>query len=367
MARLLTAAAARPDLADSVAEAARARVVEGPLLDALACLPLLGGGERFSQPENAEARARAEILIWEAGAAAIAVPELGPWIWGSAGTFDAMIGDPAHGSLRRRVLAARCLEVSVRGMPATADPALVGRTLQVLQPLLLHPEPLVWVHAARALGRLTGAMGELEGMLLDWARSESPLLRQRALTAFASLPGERLKFLGSEISALIDGPEEPWALGAIAAGTPYLYVEAKDLWGRLSARILQGDGGAVAGRALARGLMTLWRRGAPREAALEAPLRQLRETARRARGTSVEDWRRWLEIISATDPLDGAERDPLDLELGLENLLRIAAQYDDEEADARAAAPSPRRSRPRTRRPAASPSGRGRSATAPRR
>ena len=38
-----------------------------------------------------------------------------------------------------------------------------------------------------------------------------------------------------------------------------------------------------------------------------------------------------------TDAVDGAERDPLDLELGLENLTRIAAQYDDEEADARAA------------------------------
>ncbi len=38
-----------------------------------------------------------------------------------------------------------------------------------------------------------------------------------------------------------------------------------------------------------------------------------------------------------TDPIDGAERDPLDLELGIENLVRIAAQYDDEEADARAA------------------------------
>ena len=38
-----------------------------------------------------------------------------------------------------------------------------------------------------------------------------------------------------------------------------------------------------------------------------------------------------------TDAVDGAERDPLDLELGLENLMRLAAQYDDEEADARAA------------------------------
>ena len=34
--------------------------------------------------------------------------------------------------------------------------------------------------------------------------------------------------------------------------------------------------------------------------------------------------------------MDGAERDPLDLEVGLENLVHLAAQYDDEEADARA-------------------------------
>ena len=38
-----------------------------------------------------------------------------------------------------------------------------------------------------------------------------------------------------------------------------------------------------------------------------------------------------------TDGVEVAERDPLDLELGIENLMRVAAQYDDEEADARAA------------------------------
>ncbi|MEI9952767.1 MAG: hypothetical protein WDO74_28240 [Pseudomonadota bacterium] len=42
-------------------------------------------------------------------------------------------------------------------------------------------------------------------------------------------------------------------------------------------------------------------------------------------------------MTALTDALDGAERDPLDLELGLENLMRVAAQYDDAEADARAA------------------------------
>ncbi len=235
------------------------------------------------------------------------------------------------------MLAARCLEVCVDGMPPLADPALVGRTLQVLQPLLLHPEPLVWVHAARALGRLTGRVEQLEGTLLDWVRGESRVLRQRAITAFASLPAARLGFLASELIAILDSDEEePWALAALAAATPYLYFERRDLWDRPITRILAGEGGAIAARAMARGLGTLWRRGLRNEA-VEAPLSKLRESARRARAEAVDEWRRWLEVIAHTDPIDGAERDPLDLELGLENLVRIAAQYDDEEADARAA------------------------------
>ena len=102
------------------------------------------------------------------------------------------------------------------------------------------------------------------------------------------------------------------------------------------ARIVRGDGGAVSARALARGLATLWRRG-HREPEVEAALRGLRERARTVRPTSLEELRRWIEVIAVTDPIDGAERDPLDLELGLENLMRLAAQYDDHEADARAA------------------------------
>ncbi|HEY8429389.1 MAG TPA: hypothetical protein VIL20_13480, partial [Sandaracinaceae bacterium] len=155
MAELLKTAAEKDASRDFAIAAARDRIVEGPLLDALACVPLLGTGDVLALPENAEASARIEILIWEAGASAIAAPDLGRWIWASPKTFEAVIGLPAHGSLRARVLAARCLEIAVGGMSPATDPQLVGRTLQVLQPLLLHPEPLVWVHAARALGRLT--------------------------------------------------------------------------------------------------------------------------------------------------------------------------------------------------------------------
>jgi serine/threonine-protein kinase len=186
---LLAKARKNPMLADATLRAVRDRVIEGPIGDALSCAPLLGDGAALVLPVNAQARARLEILIWEAGASALEVPVLGAWLWGSPATFAEMIAKPAHGTLRGRVLAARCLEVSVRGMSPHVDPQLIGRTLQVLQPLLLHPEPMVWVHAARALGRLTGQLEQLEGTLLDWVLGESTVLRQRAVTAGA----ERLR------------------------------------------------------------------------------------------------------------------------------------------------------------------------------
>jgi serine/threonine-protein kinase len=341
LAPVLAAAAREPRTSARVPIIARARVVEGPLDDALACAPFLGQGAHLALAENAEARARLEILIWEAGASALEVASLGPWLWGSPETFEAMIRGPAHGALRGRVLAARCLEIGGGGMPPTTDPELVGKTLQTLQPLLLHPEPLVWVHAARALGRLTGRLEQLEGSLLDWVLGDSQVLRQRAITAFASLPAERLTLLAGQLAAIVNArDEEPWVIAAVAAATPYLFFSRRDLWDRLATRILAGHGGAIAARALARGLATLRRRGAHRTAAhpeIETSLRALRETARRVRATSLDEARRWLEVIAATDAVDGAERDPLDLELGLENLTRVAAQHDDEEADARAA------------------------------
>ncbi len=337
LAPLLAAAVERPAFRERATKLARDRVVEGPLTDAIACAPLLGDGTKLALPENAEAHARLEILLWEAGASALEVPALGKWIWGSTETFNVMIREPAHGALRGRVIAARCLEIAVGGMPPMTDPELSGQTLRVLQPLLLHPEPLVWVHAARALGRLTGPMQQLEGTVLDWVLGENPLLRQRALTAFASMPAERLGMLSGQLAAVIGSPtEDAWVLGAIAAATPYLYFERNDLWNKLAKRILAGDAGAIGARALARGLATLWRRGL-KDPKIETPLRALREMARHARPKALDEARRWIEVIAVTDTVDGAERDPLDLELGLENLMRIAAQYDDEEADARSA------------------------------
>ncbi|MEM6786181.1 MAG: serine/threonine-protein kinase [Myxococcota bacterium] len=326
-----------PRHAAAVQGVARARVVGGPLADAIGCVPRVGDGDDLRDPVNAEARARLEILIWEAGASALEAPELGPWLYGAQSTFKVMISRPALGNLRGRVLAARGLEVSVGGMPPDVDQELVGWTLEVLQPLMLHPEPLVWVHAARAIGRLTGNLRQLEGMLLDWMLGDSPVLRQRAICAFASLPAETLGLMASQLRAIIDEPEQDaWVLAAVAAASPYLFRERRDLWDRLAGRILSGDGGAISARALAKGLATLWRRG-PYDPDVEETLQALRDTARRPSSREPDDLRRWIEVIACTDVIDGAERDPLDLELGLDNLVRVAAQYDDEEADARAA------------------------------
>ncbi len=337
LADFLAAAAKHASYKERVTDIARARVVEGPLYDALASAPLLGDGNALSRPENAEACARLEILIWEAGASALEIPALGKWIWAKTDTFEKMVRGPARGTLRGRVLAARCLEISVRGIPPTTDPELFGRTLQVLQPLLLHPEPLVWVHAARALGRLAGVMEQMEGTILDWALGESKLLRQRATTAFGSLPADRLKFFGSQLNDMLGTQDDvAGTLGALAAATPYLFFERREVWTKLAGRILAGDGGAITARALARGLATIWRRGY-QDAEVENPLRALRERARFARPDSLDESRRWIEVIAISDAVDGAERDPLDVELGIENLVRVAAQYDDEEADARAA------------------------------
>src|SRR5205085_189139 len=133
LATLATSLTERPDLEEAVRGRWRARLRHAVKAQADQELPAevrkaadLLGGELLG------------ILIWEAGASAVEIPELGKWLWGSKETFQAMIGAAARGTLRGRVLAARCLEVSVCGMPADADPELVGRTLQLLQPLLLH-------------------------------------------------------------------------------------------------------------------------------------------------------------------------------------------------------------------------------------
>jgi serine/threonine-protein kinase len=337
MAALLAAAIHQPQHAAQARDIARKRIVQGPLEDALSCAPLLGTGDQLSLPENAEAQARLEILIWEAGASSLQMPGLGEWIFGSELTFDALIAVPATGSLRGRVLAARCLELCALGLPSLTRPEMLGRTLQVLQPLLLHPEPLVSLHAARALGLIATTTEHLDGMLLDWIGGESLVLRKRAITAATVLPSDKMGTVRQHVvAALADPATADWALAAAAASTPYLFKNNRELWDNIFDKIISGAGGPQAALEMAKGIAALWRRETNHQE-LEKPWSDLRYLARHAKKSTPDDYRTYLAVLAITDPVDGAERDPLDVELGLENLVHLAAQYDDEEADARAA------------------------------
>jgi len=118
LAKLLAIADKLPGYEERVTAIARDRVIEGPLVDALACAPLLGQGKDLALPENTEARARLEILIWEAGASALEMPALGRWLWASPETFEELIRLPARGAAPKRGRAVRVRRRSL-GIPAS--------------------------------------------------------------------------------------------------------------------------------------------------------------------------------------------------------------------------------------------------------
>src|SRR5688572_29896340 len=90
--------------------AARARVLAGPLFDALRCLPLAGDPDWIL--DDRAAQARVELLVLEAGAASLSVPCLGPVLFTSERLFNRFALKPSQGSLRERVLTARLLQVA---------------------------------------------------------------------------------------------------------------------------------------------------------------------------------------------------------------------------------------------------------------
>jgi hypothetical protein len=84
------------------ARAARARLLEGPLFDALQALPSAWDGDL-----GADGWLRLRQLIWEAGARGLTLPALGRWVLSVPKAAALLITEPARGHLGERVLAAR--------------------------------------------------------------------------------------------------------------------------------------------------------------------------------------------------------------------------------------------------------------------
>ena len=118
LAPLLTSLVHSQKVQKRVEVAARRRVECGPLHDGLACLALSGNGAWLVAEDARATRARAELLLWEGGAMALSVPELGRWLFSHGPAIAYLVLDSAVGTLRQRAIAARALAVAADGARA---------------------------------------------------------------------------------------------------------------------------------------------------------------------------------------------------------------------------------------------------------
>lgn len=306
-----------------VLQAARMRVRHGPLLDALSCLPSAGDGW-LEDPDEATVHARVELMIWEAGGRAATIPRLGSWLAKSSDRWTRWLGLGARAGLLPKVGAARLLEVCADGL---FDIPMLRRDQARRQVTALaeHPEPLVWIPAARTLGRLAGRDVEAQDTLTQWIDAEGPSPRRRALTALCCVPVESAWWPEARVRAALDDPRDPWAVAALGPALPYLVCERRELWLELAARLEAGEPGPEVLWSVVQGLLSLALRDA-----LDRPgraiLRGARDRALAARPRATTQAQLWLEIQRRTDFLDDLDPDPDDLELQMRRAVKVATE-----------------------------------------
>lgn len=295
---------------DRVERAARERVLGGPPADALACVALTGDPEWMSEPEHRRTVARLQLLLWEAGAAATSVPEIGPWLLRTR-AFHPLVLHASRRTLRHRVIAACTLAVAADGMGGSEVSRIVRTAVErTARQLATHPEAAVWIPAARAMGRLGAHFSDTRHAIFEWVDSDNPGERRRGVTALASMPGPHNRRIDSRLDELLTSEADPWVVAALGPAVPHLAVERRALWERLASSISALSPPAVLW-SIARGLVTLSERDA-----LDRPggrlLRLARGAARTARPTSVTGAQLYHQIRADTDFLDGLDPDPSD-------------------------------------------------------
>jgi serine/threonine-protein kinase len=338
LAPILNSARARPS--PRGVSAARARVASGPLRDALGCLGQAGEPEWLAAPGAARTRARLDLLLWEAGAGALVVPELGAWLWQDPAAFELLVRARMRGNLRERVLAARTLALAADGMPESrVSPALEDSTTRAALRLLRHPEPLVWIPAARALGRLVPRLGEVRRALGRYLGDEQAGLRRRAITALGCVPGSVREWVDQQIEhAVAEG--DAWSLAALGPALPFFAAERRDLWQWVVSRIMaMEEPEPEVVWSMTQGLAALARRdGLDRLTA--SLLRAARDRALNERPKDAAAAQLWRTVLGETDFLDGLAEDPafpdVALDRAVSDALRVGADRVVERARAHA-------------------------------
>jgi tRNA A-37 threonylcarbamoyl transferase component Bud32 len=213
--------------------AAKARLLHGPMFDALHALP-----NAWSAHKEPQVALRIRQLIWEAGARGLTLPVLGEWLWSSPSAVEALILEPARRHLGDRLLAARAFALVADGFSEDRAPALSRAVVELALELRDDSEPLVWTAAARGLGRMAGGSSAARMTVFRGATSARLHERRRNLASIASLPltlGAE-SWIDERVAAVLDEDarrEDPWRLAALAVATPHLARDRPELWDRL--------------------------------------------------------------------------------------------------------------------------------------
>lgn len=304
LAPLLDATASHADAQHSM-RAARQRVVRGPFVDAVRCLPMTGGFSWLAG--DPAASARVDLLLWEAGERAHIGPEIGQWLWADEQALETLVLWRGRGTLRERALAARTLQVAAAGIPGRLPVRTEAATLACARNLFAHPDPDVWIPAALALGRLSEHIASLRLELGRWLDSDSPWERRRAMTSIGAIPDNRGELYASHLERLLDSDDE-WQLAAVGPAVPYISRERRDLWEPLAAHLVSKTRAPHVLWSLVQGVMAQARAGRT-DSIGDRIVREARARAIGSETRSISDAMLWRIIRRDTDFVDGLEVD----------------------------------------------------------
>ncbi len=279
--------------------------------------------------------ARLELTLWDMGAAGASHAPFGAWLWRGDIAFSYLVLDAARRTLRHRSLASRVLAIGADGLPRIGVAAQrLAETARVAQYLFTHPTGVVWVPAARALGRLSVRLPAARAFIWESLHGGPAKDKRRAVTAVASMPEEA----GSEVARLVDDvvvSGDPWMVASIGAAAPTFAREHRKLWQKF-VDYLQGSKVPVEVLwSVADGLMGLRRRGPLDRESLRA-VEALRAHAATAAPRSASVAQQWAHIDHALGFMIGDVKARRDSETVLEALVQQGLSGDPQEAAARA-------------------------------
>lgn len=292
LAALCTSAAPLPNRL----ELARRRLREGPLHDALACVPALVTAGALERP----LRARLDALVWEVAARGESDPTLTVWLNAQPEAVEELILSRARSTFSEQVRAANLLAIVADGLDESLGVTTITSLVNAATGWLSHREPLLWRVAARALGRLAHRTELARRAQRDrFGRAGE---RRRVVAAIAATPPASGGWAETELERAFQS-DDPWLVAALAVAAPYLSRERPEMW----QLVLEMDHALPVAWSVAHGLAMIGRRGGRRSlsASEQAAVDNVRQRLTRDPPRATTDAALSLAALTALDTLDG--------------------------------------------------------------